>query len=141
MEKSTKSTLSAVAIFVVTFAVAFFGTKMLFGNSTDKELKKISEQINKSCPINVDSETRLDSVSSFEGAKIQYHYTLVNVTREDTAFHSAEAKKFVLTQSQKSLDNNPQMADFRDKKVKMEYVYKDRNGKELFDFTITPTKK
>lgn len=142
MEKASKSRLSAVLIFAVTFAIAFFGTKYLFsGNSDDAKLKEIAAQINKSCPVVVDSETRLDNTEAFDGAKIQYNYTLLNVTKGDSTVNISDTKKFIEGQSQQNLDTNPQMHAFREMDITMKYHYKDKNGQFLFDFTIKPKNK
>ncbi|HLA56811.1 MAG TPA: hypothetical protein VK623_11950 [Flavobacterium sp.] len=136
-QKTSRTRISTIIIFVVTFAIAFFGTKYLFsGNAVDRQLKKTAIEMNKKCPVNVDNETRLDSVASHEGAQIQYNYTLLNHVKEDTTIDYNAAKKYVLNNAQQNLDTNPQMEDFRKHDVAMKYRYNDKNGKFLFDFTI-----
>ena len=150
MEKSTtratanrrsKSTLSAVLIFVVTFAVAFFATKLIFSKDpVDAELKKAAEEMNKNLPVQVDSITRLDKTEAFEGGKIQYNYTLTGIAKGDSTINIEETKKLLVEQSEATLFADPKMESFRKNKVEMKYVYKDKNGQFLFDFTVKPKK-
>jgi hypothetical protein len=141
MDKTTKSRLSAVAIFAVTFAIAFFGTKYFFsGNSADKELGAIAAEMNRSNPVQVDSETRLESVESLGGAKVRYNFTLVNVDKQTTSLDLEELQASIKENAQRILNENAKMEAFRKANVTMQYHYKDKNGKELFDFSIAPAK-
>jgi hypothetical protein len=141
MEKSKKKLVLQVAIFAITFIVAFFGTQCLMKstNSSDKELMKISDDMNKKCPIMVDNETQLDNSEVFDNT-LQYNYTLVNVAKNDASFDSAGAKQFIMKNAQENLDNRPEMKTYREKKISLKYNYKDKNGKTLFDFTINAKK-
>ena len=141
MEESKNKIISQVAIFAVTFIVAFFGTQYLMKstNSSDKELMKISDDMNKKCPIMVDNETQLDNSKVFDNT-LQYNYTLVNVVRNDSSFDLIGAKKFIMKNAQDNLDNRPEMKSYREKKIALKYNYKDKNGKNLFDFTINAKK-
>jgi hypothetical protein len=141
MEESKKKIISQVAIFAVTFIVAFFGTQYLMkgSNSSDKELIKISDDMNKKCPIMVDNETQLDNSKVFDNT-LQYNYTLVNVVKNDSSFDLIGAKKFIMKNAQDNLDNRPEMKSYREKNVALKYNYKDKNGKNLFDFTVNVKK-
>jgi hypothetical protein len=141
MEESKMKIISQVAIFAVTFIVAFFGTQYLMkgSNSSDKELIKISDDMNKKCPIMVDNETQLDNSKVFDNT-LQYNYTLVNVVKNDSSFDLIGAKKFIMKNAQDNLDNRPEMKSYREKKVALKYNYKDKNGKNLFDFTVNVKK-
>lgn len=141
MEESKKKIILQVVIFAITFMVAFFGTQYLMkgGNSSDNELIKISDELNKKCPVMVDSETQLDNSKVFDNT-LQYNYTLINVAKNDTTFDSAGAKKFIQKNAQGNLDNRPEMKVYRDKKIALKYNYRDKNGKKLFDFIINSKK-
>ena len=141
MEESKKKIISQVAIFAVTFIVAFLGTQYLMKsfNSSDKELMKISDDMNKKCPIMIDNETQLDNSKVFDNT-LQYNYTLINVVKNVSSFDLVGAKKFIMKNAQDNLDNRPEMKSYREKKVALKYNYKDKNGKNLFDFTINAKK-
>lgn len=142
MEKSTKSTLTSVAVFVVTFAVAFFVARYFFsGNSVDTEIEKMAETLNKNCPVQIDPDTRLDQIEALGNKTVGYHYTLVNIAKEDTTVNFTEAKAFVMQRSQQNIDEGPLMKDFREKDITQKYMYKDKNGQPVFDFIIKPTNK
>lgn len=139
MENTKNNRILAVILFIVVFAIAFFGTKYLFsGNSDEAELKKIAAEVNKSCPMTINSETRLDNTEVIGKAKIQYNYTLLKIAEGDTIINFPILKKTLQEQSQQNFDTNPQMEHFRVKDISMKYYYKDMNGKYLFDFTIDP---
>ena len=142
MEESKKKIISQVIITILTFLVAFFGTRYLMSNfnSADKELKKIAIEINKSAPTMIDKDTRLDNVSVFENT-LQYNYTLINIAKDDAGLDLDGAKKFIMKNAQDNLDNRPEMKDYREKKIALKYNYKDKNGKHLFDFTVKTNKK
>lgn len=142
MEESKKKIISQVIITILTFLVAFFGTTYLMSNfnSADKELNKIAIEINKSAPTMVDKDTRLDNVSVFENT-LEYNYTLINIAKDDAGLDLDGAKKFIMKNAQDNLDNRPEMKDYREKKIALKYNYKDKNGKQLFDFTVKTNKK
>ena len=142
MEESKKKIVSQVIITILTFLVAFFGTRYLMSNfnSADKELKKIAIEINKSTPTMVDKDTRLDNASVFENT-LQYNYTLLNVTKNDAGIDLDGAKKFITKNAQDNLDNRPEMKSYRENNISLKYNYKDKNGKNLFNFTIKANKK
>src|SRR5262245_12772732 len=47
-------------------------------DSPDDALVAVAAELNKSLPIQVDGETRLDRIDAGPGRKVQYRYTLVN---------------------------------------------------------------
>lgn len=142
MEQSKKKIISQVAIFIVTFAVAFFGTQYLMSNSNsvDKNLKKQALELNRSCPMMVDKDTRLDKIVALENNTIQYNYSLINVVKSDPKFNVEAVKKYIKSKSQENLNTNPEMKEYREKEVSLNYYYKDKNGKFLLDFIIKPEK-
>lgn len=141
MEKPKNQLLVQILIFGIVFVIAFFGTRMLFfGSNADSELQQVSDEMNKTMPILVDSETRLDK-SSVSGDTLQYHYTLVNVTKENPSRDLTEAKAFMTSNASKNLEQSAEMKLYREKSVPLQYIYNDKNGKLLFDFTVRHTEK
>ena len=88
----------------------------------------------------VDKDTRLDNASVFENT-LQYNYTLINIAKDDAGLDLDGAKKFITKNAQDNLDNRPEMKTYRENKISLKYNYKDKNGKNLFDFTIKANKK
>ena len=141
MPENNKKLVNQILLFVVVFAIAFFGTKYLvssFGGANSK-LKKVALELNKKGPQQMDLETRLDSTTA-AGDTLAYHYTLVNVTHKDTTVNLVRAKEYITKQAQTNFDTNAQMSDLRAMKAKLKYEYKDKNGQPLFNFTIAANK-
>jgi len=142
MEDGQKKLVSQIVLFIVVFAIAFFGTKYVMSalKSENSELKKAVAELNKDCPKVIDSETRLDSASTFDNT-FEYHFTLINFSKVDPKLNIESVKKEIQYSAQKNYDTNPAMAGFREKDVLLKYSYKDKAGKALFDFTVKTNKK
>jgi len=136
MEASKKRLVWQFCLFLVVFVVAFSGTKFLIPKIVPNyELEKVSAGLNKKGAVMVDKETRLDN-SSVSGDTLVYNYTLVNVDSKAAGFSAQGAEQFIQQNAQQNLDNSPNMDYFRKKKVFLKYIYKDKNSKPLFNFTI-----
>lgn len=128
------------------FAIAFFVTiaisVMCTGrNDTVKQtIIKTSEEINKKCPMVIDAYTQLDNTTVTDNPlTLAYLYT-VSINKDSLALDINEAKKNLITTTQNAANTSPEMAYMRDNAILLKYHYKDKNGKYLFDFTITPEK-
>ncbi|MDR3704360.1 MAG: hypothetical protein P4L28_00455 [Paludibacteraceae bacterium] len=132
--------LAALAVF---FIIGHFGgnyvRNMLNPNhqtGVNKEMMKIVGEINKSCPMMVDAESRLDNVEVLSHQIIQFNYTLVNCRKESCDF---EKIKIALTpEITKYVKTNPQMEAMREANVTFNYEYRDANKNQLFVISITP---
>lgn len=117
--------------------VGGFAQKIIFNSILfDRQLSKIAEEINKSCPIKIDNETRLDDVSAVPGNTLQSNYTLINMVKDSIDIVSAKENL-----EQNILNNaktNPNMKTFRDFKTTLIYNYRDRHGDFVLKITITP---
>lgn len=141
MQENNKKLFNQVLLYIGVFALAFFGTKYVvaaFGGNHNK-LKQIALEVNKRSPQWVDAETRLDS-STARGDTLVYHYTLINLMKNDPTVNLTGAKEFITKQAQTNLDTNPQMKDLRAMKVALKYDYKDKNKQPLFNVTISSKK-
>jgi len=109
-------------------------------NQSDKtinlNLQKISEEINKKCPMTVDKETRLDNTIILSQKTIQYNYTWVNLEKEDIYFDYVEAnfKPLVI----ENVRTNPGLKTLKDSKIVFSYYYKDKNGRFAYKLKVTP---
>jgi hypothetical protein len=104
--------------------------------SVDKMMMQAASEMNKSCPIMVDRETRLDNGIALPGKIFQYNYTLVNLTKAQVSTDTL--KKYMVPQITKNVSTNPGLKMFRDVKATMAYYYKDKNGEFVFSFSVTP---
>jgi len=102
----------------------------------DQVMMKAASEINKSCPIMVDQETRLDNTVALPENIFQYNYTLVNMEKATADISQLETYlKPILINGVKT---NPDMKVNRDNKTTMGYYYKDKNGEFLFKILVTP---
>lgn len=138
--KGLKYWIGFAVVFAIFSVIGQYGGKAiseLFNfNSYDKVMMEVASELNKSCPIMVDSETRLDNTIALPDNVFQYFYTLVNMTKETTDF------EFMKTQLEPTIINfvktNPEMKFQRDHKTTVKYSYKDKNGIFLFTISVTP---
>jgi hypothetical protein len=142
MDQHLKRKIYQGVIFGVAFIVAYVGTQFLLKEfkGNDHVLKDMANELNKKCPIMVDNVTRLDSASIPNDSTFQYNYTL-SISKEDSIYKGESIKQFIKSNAQKNLDENPEMNYMRDNLVSLKYTYKDKNGKQLFDFNIKLEKK
>ena len=84
----------------------------------------------------VDKETRLDNAIALPGKTFQYRYTLINLLKSD--LDTNFAKQTLRPTMVQSLTTMPELKDFRDNKVIMEYSYSDKTGAYIMKITIKP---
>lgn len=121
------------AIVMVTVQQMFFKPK-----SFDKAMMQWADEINKSCPVMVDQETRLDNTIALPENTFQYNYTLINTEREDidtVSFRNALEPSIV-----NNIRTNPQMKIQRDHKTTLNYYYKDKDGNHILTISVAPDK-
>jgi len=112
--------------------------KILSSNDTivETELKRISEQMNKTLPKKLDQYTTLASTKAGPGRRLAYYYTIYNLPKKNMNQAFIESKmKAKLANNYKT---NPSMAGLRSRKVILTYVYKDKSGKQAAKFDIQP---
>ena len=121
-------------------ALGTFVVKSLMGDNTaltiDTILVQAAYATNKTLPMMVDKDTRLDATVAGPGNRFTYSYTLINYTKKNLDIPSL--KQYIgprLLASYKSLD---QMKSFRDNHVELNYQYKDKDGVFLFAIDISP---
>jgi len=88
MEQSEKGTsgkgLLRTIIIVVVVVLAGALMKQFFKSpSFEQVMLQAANEMNKSCPTMIDSETRLDSATVILPKIFQYNYTLINYEKEE----------------------------------------------------------
>jgi hypothetical protein len=136
---TNKKTLGTL-IGIIAFAVAYIAVQQFFFKnvSIDKEMMKLASEINKSCPVMIDAETRLDNTIGMTNRVFQYNYTLVNIEKATT--DTMAMKNYLEPMIINLVRSNPQMKYQRDNKWTLNYNYKDKAGIYLFMLSITPDK-
>ncbi|MCZ4410045.1 hypothetical protein O3Q51_14580 [Cryomorphaceae bacterium 1068] len=104
--------------------------------SYDQVMMQAASEINKSCPIMVDQETRLDNAVALPENIFQYNYTLVNMEKATTDIGQLET--YLRPTLINNVRTNPDMKINRDNETTMSYYYKDKHGEFLFKILVTP---
>ncbi|MBW8327302.1 MAG: zinc ribbon domain-containing protein [Prolixibacteraceae bacterium] len=127
-----------VMVSAVAFALSYFAVQQIFFSapSLDKAMMKVASEINETCPVMIDTETRLDNAISLPKNIFQYNYTLVNI--EKGAVDTVEMRTTLEPSITNFVKTNPQMKIMRDNKITINYYYKDRKGKYMLLISITP---
>ena len=111
---------------------------------TNADLNKyelVAEAATKQCPIMLDEITRLDSVQyNAKEHALVYNYSIMNIKKSDLPAKAADITAGMMRDAMLSgLKAQPALDMFRKDKVKIVYVFKDKEGKELFVFDFKHT--
>lgn len=138
--KDNKKKITSLIVGIIAFGVSYFAVQhFIFKKpSFDKQMMEVASQINESCPIMVDSETRLDNAITMPENIFQYNYTLVNLEKANV--NTEEMKNFLEPTIINSVKTTPQMELQRKNKTTINYHYKDKNGVFLLLISVTPDK-
>lgn len=128
-----KSVLGGVVGITVFILVQQFFFKPI---SFDKAMMEAASELNKSCPLMVDQETRLDNAVALPDNIFQYNYTLVSLTKDSVDIEYLQ--KYLEPVITNNVKTNPDLKSYRDNKVTMAYYYKDKFGIYLFKISVTP---
>ena len=138
---STKKMISSVAIaFSLIVSISILSS---CGAAVDKLLDQMVEESNKQCPMRIDSETRLDSITHPEKGILEYSYT-VNILKENLVANAvnmdeiASTMKTMAIASIKNTTDKALKAILKFGTVTFRYTYYDKNKEVLFSFDITP---
>jgi hypothetical protein len=97
--------------------------------SLDQTLANVSAYLNRSAPLTLDADTRLDRVTSGPGHRLSYHYTLMSV--QSKAFKRAEFQKLIREPLQAKLCGSKEMRSFLVRGVTISYDYLGKDGNRL----------
>jgi len=128
----------ALVGFILGFLL-FFGLSQYFffaPADIDSELAKVASEINKSCPMVVDQEIRLDNTAAFPNRTLQYNYTLVNYEKAELDMNVVESTLF--SGILENIKTNPDMKAMRENKITFNYYYKDKKGVFVTKYVVTP---
>ena len=131
-------TLLGIIVGAITSLVAFFLVQQLLFQtpSFDKLMMKMANEINKSCPIMIDSETRLDNTMTLPPKVFQYNYTLVNIEKETVDIIAL--KDYLEPNITNFVRTNPDMKVQRENKATINYYYQDKDRNYLFTISVKP---
>ncbi len=134
-EKKQKTIKTLVGL-VIGLGVMLIVQQVIFKPSIDKVMLDVAVQMNESCPMMVDDETRLDNVVAMPGNIFQYNYTLIHV--EKATADIDELTSYLQTSITNDVKTNPDLQIYRDNQTTMTYNYRDKNGKSLAVISVSP---
>ena len=135
-QKNIKKTVSRIVPIAIGILVYFLVKQFVFAPPTfDKAMMQAASEVNKSCPIMIDQETRLDNVVALPNNIFQYNYTLINWVKDSIDLEAFEEQMQPVILN--SVKTNPDMKLYRDNKTTMAYNYKDMNGVFIMKISIT----
>ncbi len=122
---NTKQIIISAIAFVISFIIAKFAVEYFINrnNTFDKQLMKAASDLNKSCPVMVDKDTRLDNTVALPDNIFQYNYTLVNYSKEEIDIDLIKNNLQPLLLN--NIKSNDDLKIFRDNKVTLKYSYKE----------------
>ncbi len=120
----------------IVFAIVQFGCKSKNQKRTKYEfLKAVSTDINRECPMHVDSILKLESTVAFPIATFRYNYTLkYDTVKYDIRHFENSLRKTTLN----TLKTSPDAKMLRDMYATVEYNYSDTLGNHLFRIILKP---
>ncbi len=124
-----KGTISVRAAAGMAGAIAVLVALSGCGNSVERQVQQMADEMNKSLPKQIDPVTRLDRVEAGPGKQYSYIYTLsMNLTdQQKQAIQSTTTAKALTT---------PEMQSIFAAGVTIWYKYYDAKGTKLLEFPV-----
>ena len=144
-KKQLYGILSGICIIVIIVIFTLFGryggekfADWIKQPSIDKALMDIASEINKMCPIMIDSYTQLDNVEALPNKIFQYNYTIINMVKDSIDLY--EMKEYLEPTIVNFVSTSSDLQFARDNDLTVNYYYKDMDGMYLFTISVTPEK-
>lgn len=138
LPKDNKKNIWPSVAGVVVSMLTFFAVQQLFFKtpSFDKALMKIASEINLTCPIMLDADTRFDNAVALPGNTLQYSYTLINFEKEliDTLDFQQTLEPGIIN----NISTSPDMKYLREHNTTFRYYYKDKTGSYVCCIWVKP---
>lgn len=133
MDEQIKKVLGIFICIVVAVCVKV-GTKRLFEPSLPQKIVEICKEVNKKCPMTIDSETVLENTTPGSGNSYSYNYKLPNIEKKQIDIEKLKKgiEQNIRNSAKESLKNILKMG------ITIRYAYSDKKGVFLFDVVITP---
>ncbi|MBA3681130.1 MAG: hypothetical protein H0W73_08185 [Bacteroidetes bacterium] len=124
--------LLASAIIILSFVF----TACQSSEAIDNKAIKVVMKFNEKCPMMIDAETQMDGIEIKNGNTIVYKYRLINLfaARVDTAQFNRALRPGIIN----TIKTNAELNELKRIKSSFEYYYRDRDGKFIYSFVITP---
>jgi hypothetical protein len=104
--------------------------------STEEKLVQTSKDLNARLPLNVDSDTRWDTTVPGPGKCLTYCYTLINVSKSEIDPGKVTAK--IKPKLMLNYRTSPDMKLFRENRVTLRFMFKDKLGETVTLIEVSP---
>jgi len=137
-KKMTMAQIVGIIVGVATASLAsMFVQKCVFPKpDIDKVMVETVNTINKTFPMMIDADTRIDNAMALPNKTILYNYSLVNY--ENGMIDTVMTKNTLEPNIINNIKTSPEMKYHRDNNVTFQYRYKDKNGNYMFSIIVTP---
>lgn len=139
MKENLGKIITVLAIVIGSFLGSSFSEKILGTGhaSIQEQLQEAEDEINKTCPQQIDNDTRLDKVQGGPGKRFAYYYTLVNIDSERLPKEVFDEK--IGPEIKKNAINGDGVQTMLKKGITVEYHYTGKNGKKISHISIDPS--
>jgi hypothetical protein len=138
IKSENKTKLPGTIAAIVAFAVAYFAVQQIFFKppSFDKAMMSAASELNKTCPIMVDKDTRLDNAVALPNNVFQYNYSIINFDKSQV--DEVTLRKAIEPGLVNNVKTNPELMVYREHKTTLAYNYRDKNGSFILKISVTP---
>lgn len=105
------------------------------GDADQAHLEFLARELAKRMPVHVDEYTMLDSAVVAGDHQMNYYYTIKGEGKDSLDFDIEDIKGYLKNLAEKNIKDNETLNAF-EKPVAFKYVYNNKNGKYLFDYTV-----
>ncbi len=139
LQKKKRPLAVRILIFIFVCSMIVELVKVMFSQPSVKEgIAQAANNINKRCPMMVDSSTRLNNVIA--GADVFIlNYTLVTVDQQVAPLDTMRFKQEMKTEITNITRTNPLFKSFRDEQLTIQAMYSDKAGRYICSVMVTPT--
>ena len=133
-----KNDYKLIMVLLVVFLAVIAIQKMLNNPAeSQKRMLKVVESIKQTCPVIIDDETRLDSITLVSGyAEIVFYHTLLYMVNDTSIIAEFEERMNPLIIE--NTRNNPDLRIFRINNMVISNGYMDKNGEFMCKISVSP---
>lgn len=137
LQKKNKSLIVRIAIFIFCLSLSVELLRVVFRKpSLQESLVASANEINKHCPIVVDSTTVLANAMALAGNQFIFNYTLVHLNKID--FDTVYFKNAMQAQLVNVITTNPSLKTMREDGIIFTARYSDSSLNYLCSITVGP---
>lgn len=135
MTKTTKVIVTAL-IAVTSALLAYFTVRhFITDENLEESLRETAAQLNQKTPMQLDEETRLDSVAITGKKNLDYYYTLIY---KSTEINKDTVEKYVKPMLIERVKASSEMNDLKNREVIFTYNYYGYDAQPAVSIQVTP---